>query len=182
MEEVTKTIIDQIDTLSSIATEFSNFAKMPRANYEKIDLHQTLTTALSLFRDLENIQLEFKSELEEDAFVLADREQMLRVFNNLLKNAVQAIPETRKGLLKVVLKSEKDNFLVIVTDNGIGIDNSVIHKIFTPNFTTKNAGMGLGLAMVKNIIENTGGHIWFETKVDVGTTFFVSIPPYKSNH
>ncbi len=182
MEEVTKTIIDQIDTLSSIATEFSNFAKMPRANYEKIDLHQTLTTALSLFRDLENIQLEFKSELEEDAFVLADREQMLRVFNNLLKNAVQAIPETRKGLLKVVLKSEKDNFLVIVTDNGIGIDNSVIHKIFTPNFTTKNAGMGLGLAMVKNIIENTGGHIWFETKVDVGTTFFVSIPSYKNNH
>ena len=114
--------------------------------------------------------------------MLADREQMLRVFNNLLKNAVQAIPETKKGVLKVVLKSEKNDLLVIVTDNGVGINESIIHKIFTPNFTTKNAGMGLGLAMVKNIIENTGGHIWFETKVNVGTTFFVSIPSYKHDH
>lgn len=178
IEEVTKTLIDQIDTLSSIATEFSNFAVMPRAHFEKIDLNQTLTTALSLFRDLENIRVEFKSELEDHAFVLADREQMLRVFNNLLKNAVQAIPESRKGMLTVSLKSEKNNLLVTIADNGTGISDSVMHKIFTPNFTTKNAGMGLGLAMVKNIIENTGGHIWFETKVDIGTTFFISIPMY----
>lgn len=182
MEEVTKTIIDQIDTLSTIATEFSNFAKMPKANYEKIDLQQTVLNALSLFRELENIHLEFKSEILEDAFVFADREQMLRVFNNLLKNAVQAIPEHQKGVIQVVLKSEQNNLLVIVSDNGIGINESIIHKIFTPNFTTKNAGMGLGLAMVKNIIENTGGQIWFETKVDVGTTFFVSLPSIKSDH
>jgi len=180
MEEVTKTIIDQIDTLSSIATEFSNFAKMPKANYEKINLQQTLLNSISLFRDLENMELQFKSLVEGDAWVWADREQMLRVFNNLLKNAIQAIPENKKGLLEVVLKSEKENFLVIVSDNGIGIDESTIHKIFTPNFTTKNAGMGLGLTMVKNIIENTGGHIWFETKVDFGTTFFVSLPAFKT--
>jgi len=182
MEEVTKTIIDQIDTLSSIATEFSNFAKMPKANYEKINLQQTLINTLSLFRELENIALEFRSDFKGDAWVWADKEQMLRVFNNLLKNAVQSIPENKMGLIQVVLKSEKNNFLVIVTDNGAGINESILHKIFTPNFTTKNAGMGLGLAMVKNIIENTGGHIWFETKVGIGTTFFVSLPAYKTDH
>ena len=181
MEEVTKTIIDQIDTLSSIATEFSNFAKMPKASFEKIDLQQIVLNSLSLFREQGTIQLEFNTELKEDAFVYADREQMLRVFNNLIKNAVQSIPEHKKGLIQVILKQEKNNFLVIVTDNGTGIDESIIHKIFTPNFTTKNAGMGLGLAMVKNIIENTGGHIWFETKIEAGTTFFVSLPVYKTD-
>ncbi|HET6226248.1 MAG TPA: ATP-binding protein, partial [Bacteroidia bacterium] len=180
MEQVTKTIIDQIDTLSSIATEFSNFAKMPKANYEQVNLQQTLLTTLALFRDLENIELEFKSEFHGEAWVWADREQLLRVFNNLLKNAVQAIPEGKKGQIQVILKSQNNHFLVIVADNGVGINESVIHKIFTPNFTTKNTGMGLGLAMVKNIIENTGGHIWFETKVNVGTTFFVSLPVHHS--
>jgi two-component system nitrogen regulation sensor histidine kinase NtrY len=180
MERVTKTIIDQIDALSNIATEFSNFAKMPKANFEKINLQHILLNSISLFHDLEKIQLEFKSDIQGEAWILADKEQLLRVFNNLLKNAIQAIPENKDGLIQVVLKTEKNNYLVMIADNGIGINENIIHKIFVPNFTTKNGGMGLGLAMVKNIVENTGGLIWFETQVKKGTTFFVSLPSYKT--
>jgi two-component system nitrogen regulation sensor histidine kinase NtrY len=180
MERVTKTIIDQIDALSNIATEFSNFAKMPKANFEKINLQHILLNSISLFHDQEAIQLEFKSDVGGEAWIWADKEQLLRVFNNLLKNAIQAIPEDRNGRIQVVLKIEKNNFLVMITDNGIGISEDNTHKIFVPNFTTKNGGMGLGLAMVKNIVENTGGLIWFETQVKKGTTFFVSLPCYKT--
>jgi nitrogen fixation/metabolism regulation signal transduction histidine kinase len=180
MERVTKTIIEQIDTLSSIATEFSNFAKMPKANFENINLHNILINSISLYRNLEYVQLEFKTEITGNAEVWADKEQLLRVFNNLIKNAVQSIPENRNGIIKIMLKREKNDLLVMITDNGIGIRSESISKIFVPNFTTKNGGMGLGLAMVKNILENANGRIWFETEVNKGTTFFVSIPAYKN--
>jgi signal transduction histidine kinase len=175
MERLTKTIIEQIDTLSSIATEFSNFAKMPKANLEKIDVREILINSIALFHDSENSEIGFKNDAGE-AFVLADKEQLLRAFNNLLKNAIQAIPEERKGMITVELKKEKNQFLISVTDNGNGINDDVLDKIFVPNFTTKTGGMGLGLAMVKNIIETANGRIWFETKTEKGTTFYVVLP------
>src|SRR3569832_589655 len=132
---------------------------MPKANFAKVNLHDILRNSLSLFRDLESIQLEFETTAEIQAWVWADKEQLLRVFNNLLKYAVQAIPENKKGFIRVVLKQEENRYLVLITDNGIGIHPDIVNKIFVPNFTTKNGGMGLGLAMVKNIIEHAGGHI-----------------------
>jgi nitrogen fixation/metabolism regulation signal transduction histidine kinase len=178
MERLTKTIIEQIDTLSNIATEFSNFAKMPKANLEKINIKELIVNAIALFHDSENLEITFESSVESDAFVFADKEQILRVFNNLIKNAIQAIPEDRKGKIMVALKKEKMQFLISVSDNGNGIDEDVLDKIFVPNFTTKTGGMGLGLAMVKNIVETANGRIWFETKAGFGTTFFVSLPCY----
>jgi signal transduction histidine kinase len=178
MERLTKTIIEQIDTLSNIATEFSNFAKMPKANLEKINIKELIVNAIALFHDSENLEITFESSVESDAFVFADKEQILRVFNNLIKNAIQAIPEDRKGKIMVSLKKEKMQFLISVSDNGNGIDEDVLDKIFVPNFTTKTGGMGLGLAMVKNIVETANGRIWFETKAGFGTTFFVSLPCY----
>lgn len=180
MEQVTKTIIDQIDTLSNIATEFSNFAKMPRANFEKVNVCDILQNSISLFHDTENTELEFKNETLEEDWVWADKEQLLRVFNNLLKNAVQSIPEHQKGKIQILLAKEENNYKVTIADNGSGISTDNLHKIFVPNFTTKNGGMGLGLAMVKNIVENTGGHIRFETQLHKGTTFFVYLPCYSS--
>lgn len=181
MERLTKTIIEQIDTLSSIATEFSNFAKMPKANLEKINIKDVITNTIALFHDSENLAIVFETKTDSDAFVYADKEQLLRVFNNLIKNAAQAIPENRKGNIIVALTHEKQQFLVSVTDNGNGIDDDVLDKIFVPNFTTKTGGMGLGLAMVKNIVETINGRIWFETKAGVGTTFYVSIPCYQED-
>jgi signal transduction histidine kinase len=107
---------------------------------------------------------------------LADKEQLIRVFNNLIKNATQAIPEGTRGKINIILNKENDQFLVSISDNGSGISEDVLDKIFMPNFTTKTGGMGLGLAMVKNIVETVNGRIWFETKSNAGTTFYVSLP------
>jgi signal transduction histidine kinase len=108
--------------------------------------------------------------------VLADREHLLRVFNNLLKNAVQSIPEGREGRIDVRLQEETGHALATVTDNGSGIPASIHDRIFTPSFTTKSSGMGLGLAMVKRIVEQAGGSVRFESREGEGTTFFVSLP------
>ena len=101
---------------------------------------------------------------------------MLRVFNNLIKNAIQSIPSDRIGLIEVSLKLIEGNYLITVSDNGNGIDQETQDKIFVPYFTTKGTGTGLGLAMVKQIFENHRGLIWFESILNVGTTFFVEIP------
>lgn len=179
MERLTQTIIEQIDTLSSIATEFSNFAKMPKANLEKVDLNQVLLNSIALFPDTETIHIKYHNYADNVSCAMADKEQLLRVFNNLLKNAIQAVSEDKKGLIEVSLTKNNSNYLIAVKDNGTGISPDVFDKIFVPNFTTKTGGMGLGLAMVKNIIESVDGKIWFESKENEGATFFVSLPCYK---
>lgn len=176
IERLTTTIIEQIDTLSTIATEFSNFAKMPKANMERIDLAQILHTAIDLFKNSGDELVELHIFTNETAWILADREQLLRVFNNLIKNAIQSIPEDRKGEIHINLKKDTGHWLVEVRDNGSGIDDAVVEKIFAPNFTTKTGGMGLGLAMVKSIVETIGGSIWFETSLQKGTCFYLAFP------
>lgn len=176
MERLTKTIIEQIDTLSTIATEFSNFAKMPKANLERIKVTEVLANSIALFREAENVNIEFSPEMKEDDHVLADKEQLLRVFNNLLKNAIQAIPENREGKIQATIQKDGNQILISISDNGNGIDDEVVDRIFAPNFTTKTGGMGLGLAMVKSILESVNGRIWFQTKKGQGSTFYISIP------
>ena len=104
-----------------------------------------------------------------------DKDQMLRVFNNLIKNAIQAIPASKDGLVKVYTERDADFLKIVVEDNGKGISKENYNRIFVPNFTTKNSGMGLGLAMVQKIIENMGGQIYFETKEQMGTKFFIEL-------
>lgn len=179
VESLTTMLIEQIETLSTIASEFSAFAKMPKAISEKINLYQIVQSTIDLYVNSTDVEFNFATEVEDDASIYADRDQMLRVFNNLFKNAIQAIPEDRKGEIDVLLSRRGDNFIVRIKDNGTGIGEEQIDKIFVPSFTTKTGGMGLGLAMVKNIIENFNGRIWFETVKGEGTTFFISIPEYK---
>lgn len=172
----TNKLIEQIDTLSTIATEFANFAKMPKATIETLNVQYILLSSIALFEDIENLNIEFKNEITKEVFVLADKEQLLRVFNNLLKNAIQAIPENKKGEIKVALQESNKNIIIRIADNGSGINAAVIDKIFVPNFTTKTGGMGLGLAIVKNIVDGIGGTIWFETVKEKGSIFYVSLP------
>jgi signal transduction histidine kinase len=96
--------------------------------------------------------------------------------NNLYKNAIQAIPEERKGVIQLELYQQDDNAIIKVTDNGTGIPADVQPRVFSPNFSTKNSGMGMGLAICKNIIESFNGDIYFETKEGEGTSFFVVMP------
>ncbi|NJK84987.1 MAG: ATP-binding protein [Bacteroidales bacterium] len=109
-------------------------------------------------------------------FIFADKEQISRVFINLLTNAIQSIPEERQGKVSVLLDLTPKTVIIKVIDNGKGIPDELLEKLFVPNFTTKTSGMGLGLAITKNIVENSGGTIRFETKYGVGTTFIVEFP------
>jgi two-component system, NtrC family, nitrogen regulation sensor histidine kinase NtrY len=172
----TKTLIEQIDNLSKIAGTFSNFAKMPEAKFEKIDLTTKLNSVIELFKH-NNERVTISSILPDDeTMVYADPEQLIQVFNNLLKNAIQAIPENKEGNIQVSMAKKAQTVEISFQDNGTGIDDDIADKLFVPSFTTKSTGMGLGLAISKNIIEVAGGTITFTTQQGVGTCFVVSLP------
>ncbi len=176
IKKFSKTLIEQIDTLSDIAGEFSNFAQMPTAKTEKVDLNKELTQVVELFKDLPEAEISYQNNADSPSLIVADHSQISRVFTNIIKNAIQAIPETRKGKIEVNLKQKDQKVEVTIADNGIGIEPEQQEKIFVPNFTTKTSGMGLGLAMVKNIVENSRGKIRFDSTPNKGTTFYISFP------
>jgi len=178
IEQFTEMLIEQIETLSSIASEFSNYAKMPKATNEKVNIQHIIQNAIDLHKNSSNTAISFTSYTNEDTFVSADKEQLIRVFNNLIKNSIQAIPNDQKGEIEILLKKQNNQFIIQVKDNGSGIRKDQTDKIFTPNFTTKTGGTGLGLAMTKNIIESFNGKIWFETIEGTGTSFFISLPTF----
>lgn len=175
---VTKTIVEQIDNLSAIATSFSSFAKMPKGESEPVELNEMLQGICELFGKEKSVKINFSSSIER-ALVYADRNQLLSVFNNLVKNGIQAVPEEREPEIAVSISEQHEMIQVEVRDNGIGIKEENYSKVFAPNFTTKSSGTGLGLAIALQIIESSGGAIWFESVVDVGTSFFVVLPKMK---
>ncbi len=168
LNEYSKTIIQQIDTMSSIAEAFSNFAKMPAQKNESLNVVAVVKLALDIFNE-DNIH--FISEKPEIT-ILFDRTQLIRVITNLIKNATQA--EASK--ITVSVKENKQHIIITITDNGLGIDAAHQQKIFEPKFTTKTSGMGLGLAMVKKIIETYNGNITFTSSKNEGTIFTVTLP------
>jgi signal transduction histidine kinase len=180
-DRVTRTLIEQIDTLSDIATEFSNFAKIPKARNEVFNLANQLTKVTELFESSTYIDLSVDMGGQEKLLVYADQEQISRAVVNLIKNAIQSIPPKRRGKVKIVLTKKQDWAVISVNDNGTGIPEDIRQQMFQPNFTTKSSGMGLGLAIVKKIIENAHGKIWFETELDRGSTFYVELPLYQNN-
>ncbi|WP_320110488.1 ATP-binding protein [Draconibacterium orientale] len=179
LDRVTSTLIEQIDNLSNIATEFSNFAKIPTARNQVFCLSEQLKKSIDLYESHSEIDIKFDSNGYENIQVNADREQLSRAIINLIRNAIQAIPEGRKGEIKMKLDRRQHMAVISVKDNGSGIDAELRDKLFSPSFTTKTSGMGLGLSIVKNIVENFAGKIWFETEMGKGTTFYLEIPVYQ---
>ena len=179
VDRVTSTLIEQIDNLSNIATEFSNFAKIPTARNQVFCLAEQLKKSIDLYGTHSKIDIKFDSNGYENLEVNADREQLSRAIINLIRNAIQAIPENRKGRIKIRLDRRHHMAVISVEDNGSGIDTELRDKLFSPSFTTKTSGMGLGLSIVKNIVENFAGRIWFETEMGKGTTFYLEIPVYE---
>lgn len=175
-EKSSRLLIEQIDNLSRIATAFSNFAKMPDAKKEIVPINHPLQSVIELFRhNNESVHISYSAD-NIVATVWADKEQLTQVFNNLLKNAIQAIPAERKGKINIQLTETETQIRVAIQDNGCGIPDDIRDQLFIPNFTTKSSGMGLGLAIVNNIVEGSGGKIWFETRLNEGSTFFVEFP------
>lgn len=179
IERVTATLIEQIDNLSNIATEFSNFAQIPNARNQVFELAGQLKKVIDLFGTDERAKINFDCKGFETLNVNADREQLSRAVINLIKNAIQSIPDDRTGNVSVSLKRREHMAVIAVSDDGLGIPVELREKLFSPSFTTKTSGMGLGLAIVKNIVENFSGKIWFETESGKGTTFYIEIPVYE---
>jgi signal transduction histidine kinase len=176
LEAFSKNQIEYIDNLSSIASAFSSFAKLPGSNPVIIDICEQMKLTLELFRNTANINFRVRWPQNSKLFIFADREHLNGIFSNLLKNSIQAIPHDREGLIKVIVETTGDKVLISVTDNGTGIPAEVQKKLFTPNFTTKSSGMGLGLSIVKKYVEGANGRIWFESETGQGTTFHVEFP------
>jgi two-component system, NtrC family, nitrogen regulation sensor histidine kinase NtrY len=174
--KISGTIITQIDILSDIATSFSNFTALPELKPEPVDLALVLkrTTDLHQEPSLRTIVLQVP---EGEWVVIADENLMFRTFNNLIINALQAIPGDRRPRIEVTLQPEGyREVLISISDNGTGIPEDIHKKVFVPNFSTKYAGSGIGLAVARKGIESAGGSIWFETKEKEGTTFYIKLP------
>jgi len=174
-ERFSKSFVEQIESLSNIASEFSAFAKMPDTKIERINIFEMLAQAVIIFKQMDNVNIAMQLP-DTPFFVAADRDQLLRCFNNLLKNAIEATPSERMCIININFLITSKNVLLTIKDNGNGIPENMREKIFEPNFTTKSSGTGLGLAFVKNSIENANGKIWFETNLGVGTTFYLNFP------
>ena len=172
LDEYSKTLIQQIDTMSSIASAFSNFANMPAQQNETLNVVYIVKLALDIFNE---DYINFTAEKEEIIAKL-DRTQLIRVVTNLVKNAIQAMPDNQTPKINVNVFTENNNVIITVADNGSGVLEENIDKVFEPKFTTKTSGMGLGLAMVKNIVETYKGTITFNSEKDKGTVFRVTFP------
>ncbi len=174
-KRVTGIVIEQIDSLSRLATEFSSFAQMPSHKFMDCRLDEILISTIHLFEQSENIAFVYTKSIEP-SIVYTDPDQIGRVFTNIIKNAIQSIPSETDGVITVEYKLQKNEVIISIKDNGVGMNEEVKAKIFVPSFSTKNSGMGLGLAISKKIIENSGGKIWFTTKQGEGSLFTIGLP------
>lgn len=172
LKEYSDSLIQQIDVMSSIATAFSDFAKMPKQRKETIEVISVIKYVLDIF---ENENIQFESNIKEVS-LLIDKGQLIRVVTNLVKNAMQAIEDVEIPKILVRVNDSQSHFEIKVEDNGKGIEEDLGALIFEPRFTTKSSGMGLGLAMTKKIIETYNGEISFESEVGKGTEFTIKIP------
>lgn len=168
--------IEYINNLSSIAGEFSSFAKMPGNNPSEVDLQEQLKISLELFKNSANITFRCNWPHGKKIWIFADREHLNSVFSNLIQNAIQSIPPGQEGLIKISLELKDDKVIVAVADNGTGIPEELRMKMFTPNFTTKSSGTGLGLSIAKRYVEMANGRIWFESETGKGSIFYVEYP------
>jgi len=173
-KRVTSVLIEQIDSLSLLATEFSSFAQMPTAKMEEFELSEVLTSVVELYFNSPEVDINFSAD-KEKMILNADKNQLSRALHNILKNAIQSVPDERKGKIEISLVKEEDKAVIRIKDNGCGMPQDIAHRIFTPSFSTKNSGMGLGLAITKQIIETAGGTIDFTSMEDEGTEFVIAL-------
>ena len=167
-EKVTNTIINQIETLKNIASEFSSFARMPNPKLEIVNIKEIVNDSINLFGD-ERIAIDV---FGNDYNIEADRDQLKRVFINLIRNSIQADADK----IKIKIEHEGKFLNIIFNDNGKGIKLENIAKIFEVNFSTKQHGMGIGLSMAKKTIENIGGEISLKETTNEGTIFQIKLP------
>ncbi len=170
---LTDSIINQIEALNEVASMFSELAKGTAADVKKVDLISLLKSAVLLYNNTSGVKVTFDTDVES-AFIRAREPELLRVFNNIIKNAIQAVNDNN-GAVFVKLMDSGEFYEVRIIDTGKGIDEEMKKKIFLPYFTTKTGGTGIGLAIVKKIITEIGGKITFESEEGKGTVFKIML-------
>ncbi|HET9824901.1 MAG TPA: HAMP domain-containing sensor histidine kinase [Chitinophagaceae bacterium] len=173
--KVASTLVEQIDHLSKIAFDFSQFANIGNTQVELFDIHEVIGALKELYQRGQRVEISWKA-IPDKVILKGDKTQMNRLFTNLFQNAVEACDEKERCIINVSELQDNGSIVVSIKDNGEGIPPSMQSKIFAPNFTTKSSGTGLGLAMCKSIVEQAQGKIWFETSPGEGTTFHVELP------
>lgn len=172
ISEFSKSLIQQIDTMSSIASAFSNFAEMPRQKREELNVIEVVKLALDIFNE------DFIHYFHKADTLIAklDKTHLIRIVTNLVKNAIQSTEGSNHPRIEVKVVDENGSIIINVADNGKGIEEDDKNKIFEPKFTTKSSGMGLGLPMIKSIVEAYNGSLTFNSEFDKGTVFTVTLP------
>jgi nitrogen fixation/metabolism regulation signal transduction histidine kinase len=180
IRNISASLVMQIDTLDKVAEMFSDFAKIKKGDFEEVNLLKTVNSSVLLFRNNTQVAINVKAETENDKYIiLAYEKDILRVFNNLIKNSIQSLEGKKFGKVEIDIKSDKDHIFVEVKDDGKGISDAAKANIFQPYFTTKTGGTGLGLAIVKNIMTEIGGEINFESATEQGAKFVLKFNRFK---
>jgi signal transduction histidine kinase len=170
------TLIEQIDQLSKIAGDFSQFANIGNASMERFDIGEVLASVINLYRSQPGIQIGWE-KTEQACFIFSDKVQMNRLFTNLFQNAIEAETDQHATIVLNIQQQVIDGqVLLSISDRSGGIPENMQQDIFTPNFTTKTSGTGLGLAICKGIVEKANGTIWHESLDGIGATFFIKLP------
>ena len=173
VKNLSKSLVDQIDLVATVASAFSEFAKLPTKHDEVFDLKEEVENLVRVFNENGNIYLHLN---KEKIFINMDKIYLSRILTNMITNAKQAISEERKSIINIDVEHFNKKVVIIVGDNGIGIPKDKLEQIFEPNFTTKNSGMGLGLTMVKKMIEEYKGEISVKSEEGRGTKFTIVLP------
>lgn len=170
------TLIEQIDQLTKIAGDFSQFANIGNARLEVFDMNDAINSVVQLYQSYPNLQINSQL-LQEPLWIQSDKLQINRLLTNLIKNAVEAGEEKATSIeINIIVQKELTTLLLTIEDHSGGIPEGLAQQLFKPNFTTKTSGTGLGLAICKGIVEKAKGHIWFETIEGKGTSFFIRLP------
>jgi len=172
VKQMSKTMVDQIDVIATVASAFSEFAKLPEKNNEVINLNNEIDDILRVFNDDQIFVHANKSNI----MITMDRIFLSRIITNLVTNAKQAKSDDRNLLVNVDIEQHQRRVIISIQDNGIGIPENMYEKIFEPNFTSKNSGMGLGLSMVRKMVEDYKGEITVKSEVGKGSTFTIALP------
>ena len=176
IQRTSRTLLEQIDALSDIASSFSQYAKLPVNIPQPLDLSELVGNLVNLYDNVDNIAFSYEVQHQVDYTFNGDKTNLNSAIGNIIKNATQAIGLKSDGKIEVRLKATENAFVVSVKDNGRGIKEEDKKMIFLPNFTTKAGGSGVGLSLAYNIIQSAGGFITFESQEGVGTEFVVELP------
>ena len=172
VKHLSKTIVDQIDLVATVANAFSQFAQLPEKNNEVFNLNREIKNIINVFSD-EKIYFHAN---KENIMIDMDKIYLSRIITNLVSNARQARDEERESIVNVDIEQRQKRIIITVHDNGVGIPEDLYDRIFEPNFTSKTSGTGLGLTMVRKMVEDYKGEISVQSEIGKGTTFTILLP------